>query len=91
MRKLYAKWMYEWEDRLCSRATDRKVRPFEWGLEWTRDWPVSRDNPQNGHDSHSYLRLLNRAALESSDRFFEYDPPTDFALEGNLLRFTSAV
>ena len=91
MRKLYAKWMYDWEDRLCSRATDRKVRPFEWGLEWTRDWPVSRDNPQNGHDSHSYLRLLNRAALESSDKFFAYQPPTDFELEGNLLRFTSAV
>ena len=91
MRKLYAKWMYDWEDRLCSRATDRKVRPFEWGLEWTRDWPVSRDHPQNGHDSHSYLRLLNRAALESSDKFFAYELPTDFELEGNLLRFTSAV
>ena len=91
MRKLYAKWMYDWEDRLCSRATDRKVRPFEWGLEWTRDWPVSRDHPQNGHDSHSYLRLLNRAALESSDSFFSYETPADFELQGNLLRFTSAV
>jgi len=60
MRKLYARWMYDWEDRLCSRATDRMVRPFDWGLEWTRDWPVSLQNPQNGHDSHSYLRLLNR-------------------------------
>jgi dienelactone hydrolase len=91
MRKLYAKWMYDWEDHLCSLATDRKVRPFEWGLEWTRDWPVSREHPQNGHDSHSYLRLLNRAALESSESFFSYLTPTDFALEGNLLRFTSAV
>jgi dienelactone hydrolase len=91
MRKLYARWMYEWEDRLCSSATNRIVRPFDWGLEWTRDWPVSHDNPQNGHDSHAYLQLLNRAALESSDQFFAYQSPTDFELTGNLLRFTSAV
>ena len=91
MRKLYARWMYDWEDRLCSGATNRVVRPFEWGLEWTRGWPVSRQNPQNGHDSHAYLRLLNRAALESSDQFFAYESPTDFELTGNLLRFTSAV
>jgi dienelactone hydrolase len=91
MRKLYARWMYDWEDRLCSGATNRVVRPFEWGLEWTRSWPVSRQNPQNGHDSHTYLRLLNRAALESSDQFFAYESPRDFELTGNLLRFTSAV
>src|SRR6202140_1354669 len=91
MRKLYARWMYDWEDRLCSGATNRVVRPFEWGLEWTRGWPVSRQNPQNGHDSHAYLRLLNRAALESSDQFFAYESPTDFELTGNLLRFTSPV
>jgi hypothetical protein len=34
---------------------------------------------------------LNRAALESSDEFFGYTPPSDFSLEGNRLRFTSAV
>ena len=81
----------DWENRLCSRATDRVVRPFEWGLEWTRDWPVAREHPQNGHDPDAYLRLLNRAALESSDEFFAYTPPADFELQGNLLRFTSAV
>ncbi len=83
--------MYDWENRLCSGATNRVVRPFDWGLEWTRDWPVTRQNPQNGHDSHAYLQLLNRAALESSDQFFAYESPTDFELTGNLLRFTSAV
>ena len=34
---------------------------------------------------------LNRAALESSDEFFSYRTPSDFSLDGNLLRFTSAV
>ncbi|HTD43326.1 MAG TPA: hypothetical protein VK687_04060 [Bryobacteraceae bacterium] len=76
---------------MCSRATDRVVRPFEWGLEWTREWPCARLMPRNGHDPQGYLGLLNRASLESSDDFFGYEPPTDFKLEGNLLRFTSAV
>jgi dienelactone hydrolase len=91
MQKLYARWIYDWEARLCSRATDRVVRPFEWGLEWTRQWPCALRMPRNGHDPEGYLGLLNRAALESSDDFFGYQPPTDFKLEGNLLRFTSAV
>jgi len=91
MLKLYARWIYDWEARLCSRATDRVVRPFEWGLEWTREWPCAHRLPRNGHGPQGYLGLLNRAALESSDDFFGYQPPADFALEGNLLRFTSAV
>jgi hypothetical protein len=37
------------------------------------------------------LKALGQAALEASDEFFGYRPPTDFALEGQLLRFTSAV
>jgi dienelactone hydrolase len=91
MRKLYARWMYDWENRLCFRATDRVVRPFEWGLEWAERWPHTKDIPQNGHNPAEYLHTLNEAALASSDEFFGYTPPTDFSLDGNLLRFTSAV
>jgi dienelactone hydrolase len=91
MTGLYARWMYDWEDRLCSRATNRTVRPFEWGLEWTQGWPCTQRVPRNGHDALEHLRALNRAALESSDEFYGYTPPADFSLEGNRLRFTSAV
>jgi dienelactone hydrolase len=91
MRKLYARWITDWENQLCSRATDRVERPFDWGLEWTSDWPVTREHPRNGHLPEEYLRLLNRAALEASDEFFAYTPPADYELQGNLLRFTSAV
>ena len=67
MGKLYAKWMHDWETRLCLAATDRVVRPFDWGLEWTNQWPVTRQNPRNGHDAPaSYLRLLNQLALLAS-------------------------
>src|SRR5258708_534394 len=82
--------MTAWENRLCSAATNRVVRPFEWGIEWTSRWPCTEDFPRNGHDPETYLRILNRMALESSDEFFAYTPPSDFALEGNILRFTSA-
>src|SRR5215471_18821288 len=88
---IYAKWMNEWENRLCSRATDRVVRPFEWGLEWARAWPGAERIPQNGHTPHAYLRELNEAAVARSDEFFGYETPSDFQLEANLLRFTSAV
>ena len=91
MDTLYGRWMLAWENRLCSRATNRVVRPFDWGLEWTRGWPCTERFPRNGHDPESYLRLLNRAGIESSDEFFAYETPADFSLDGNLLRFTSAV
>jgi hypothetical protein len=91
MKKLYGRWMENWEDRLCSRATNRVVRPFEWGLEWTRDWPVAKRMPQNGHDAHAYLKVLNQHALEHSAEFFGYQPPSDFALRDRMLTFTSAV
>ncbi len=92
--------MYDWENRLCSAATDRIVRPFEWGLEWTHQWPCALSNPQNGHSPGEYLRHLNQLALASSDEFFAYQPPADFSLqvekeengkEKRILRFTSAV
>lgn len=91
MLKAYAKWMEEWENRLCSRATNRVVRPFEWGLEWTAGWPMAQKIPPNGHDPEGYLRQLNQAAIQSSEEFFGYETPRDFRLEGNMLRFTSAV
>jgi dienelactone hydrolase len=91
MRGIYARWILDWENQLCSRATNRVVRPFEWGLEWTHTWPVTKHHPRNGHPPHDYLKALNRAALEASDEFFGYRPPSDFKLAGKLLEFTSAV
>jgi Alpha/beta hydrolase domain containing 18 len=91
MLDFYARWILDWENRLCSRATNRVVRPFEWGLEWAEQWPCARQYPRNGHHPHTYLTLLNRAALESSDDFFGYDPPSGFTLRDGLLQFSSPV
>ena len=91
METLYARWMKDWENRLCFRATNRVVRPFDWGLEWTGDWPTAQQNPRNGHTPAEYLRVLNDAVLESSDEFFSYKTPSDFELDGKILRFTSPI
>ena len=39
MRQRYQNWMHDWETRLTTRDTNRIVRPFDWGVEWTRGWP----------------------------------------------------
>ncbi len=87
MRTLYARWMYDWENRLCSVSTNRVVRPFDWGLEWTRELPSAP--AVNGADPYQYLNAFNDAALATPEQFFDYETPNDFRLEGDLLRFTS--
>jgi hypothetical protein len=83
--------MLGWENRLAFRATNRVVRPFEWGLEWTEGWPAAARLPRNGHGPGEYLRDLNVAIVGSSDEFFGYETPGEFRLDGDLLKFASPV
>jgi alpha/beta hydrolase family protein len=83
--------MDQWENELCSRATDRIVRPFEYGLEWTRGWPCVREAPENGTDPLQYIVLLNERAIANSPEFFGYRSPGRFELRGDWVEFTSAV
>jgi hypothetical protein len=91
MSDLYRRWIENWENRLCSRATTRTVRPFEWGLEWTRSWPTAQRAPRNGHDAYAYLKLLNQKVVESSAEFFGYPAIASFTLRDGLLEFDSPV
>ncbi len=47
MRKRYQRWMHDWEYRLTTRDTNRVVRPLEYGLEWTRQWPFAAEPPES--------------------------------------------
>ncbi len=85
----YRNWMDRWENELCFRATDRVVRDFEYGLEWTRHWPGVK-YPATA-DPVEYLIGLNRSAIANSEAFFGYGRPSDFRLNGEWLEFTSAV
>jgi len=87
---IYAWYMADWENRLCFRATNRVVRPFDWGMEFTGSWPITGVR-RNGHSDEEYLALLNRQAVANSDEFFGYDRPADFRLDGNRLTFPSPV
>jgi hypothetical protein len=87
----YKNWMDQWENELCFRSTDRVVRPFEYGLEWTKDWPCAQDFPSDGRSPSQYVIDLNRRAIADSERFFGYVKPTDFKLENDWLQFSSPV
>ena len=91
MNRLYRRRLDAWEHRLVTKTTNRVVRPFEWGIEWTANWPCAAQNPHDGQDPGTYLTGLNQAAVSNSDEFFAYRTPSDFQLEGNRLRFTSPV
>ncbi len=51
--------MGAWEMDLATRSTDRVVRPFDWGLDWTAHWPIQSAEP----DPETRNRELNRKAV----------------------------
>lgn len=87
----YSRRMLAWENELCNRATNRVVRPFEWGLDWVERWPEARLTPQNGHTPEAYIRLLNEIAIRDSVSFFDYAKPHEFSLVGDHVQFRSPV
>lgn len=77
--------MYGWETRLTTRDTNRVVRPFDWGMEWAREWPgVNGNFGSAAADPASFLHQLNREIVADSDRFFSYRTPSDFRLERRI-------
>ena len=79
MRQRYQNWMHTWETRLTTRDTNRVVRPFDWGVEWTRGWPGV--NGDHHKAPESFFHHLNRHIVAHSDQFFSYRTPTDFRIE----------
>lgn len=83
MPSLYARWMHNWETRLTSVDNNRVVRPLEWGIEWTREWPCRNGflPARSNAECERYLSEYNVRAVASSDEFFTYQSPSDFRLE----------
>ena len=74
----------KWEHSLSRRDTNRKIRPFEWGIEFTGDGA-------SAGDPRKYLVEYARAALAHSDEYHSFKPVADYRLEGRHLTFTSPV
>lgn len=73
-----------WEQSLSRRDTNRKVRAFEWGLEFIC-----------GHNSiadpKAFLMHYAKQAIRESDWYHSYEPVSDWRLEGQHLTFSSPV
>jgi hypothetical protein len=75
---------HAWERRLASVDTNRVVRPFEWGLDWieldqTPVEPVAR------------IKAWTAGVMAATDQYYSLPPTRDFVLEGDVLRFPSAL
>jgi hypothetical protein len=73
-----------WELRLAEKDRNRRVRPFEWGLDFVQDGTPATD-------PKSYLIEHSRRVLLDSDRHHSYEPVLDYQLDGSHLTFTSAL
>ena len=75
---------HAWERRLAAAATDRIIRPFEWGTEWI--------DGVDGHPSPA-TRLEQWAdqMVGASDEFFALAERGRFTLSGEWLTYPSAL
>lgn len=89
--------LHAWERRLASVDTNRRVRPFEWGLEWLDMVPGrpldagGRSNVAAGEHPLSRVMTWAQRATQESDQFFSAPPTDDYELEDGVLRFPSAL
>ena len=82
---MIARAFHSWERRLASVSTDRLPRPFEWGLEWLADQALPDGDPRVA------LQVWGEATIARGAEFYRVEPATDYALDGDMLTFTSAI
>ena len=75
---------HEWERRLAAAATDRVIRPFEWGADWLHD------DTADGSEADRLERWA-AAMLAESDRFYALEATDDYTLTADRLTFPSAI
>jgi hypothetical protein len=79
---LLSRLFFLWEQSLSRRDTNRKVRAFEWGLEFVASG-LRAENPR------LFMLDYARRAVAESDAYHSYRPVRDWKLEGRHLAFTS--
>lgn len=82
---MLARVFHGWERRLAASATDRVLRPFDWGTEWLEFDGV------DGGDAAVRLERWADWAVAESHQFYALEPEGAFELRGDRLTFPSAV
>ncbi len=88
--RVISRAFHTWERRLASAATNRSVRPFEWGLDWLADHPSIPETDER-FDPAGLLQTWGEQTTQVSERFYDVTPADDYALVDGVLTFTSAV
>jgi hypothetical protein len=74
-----------YEHRRWTTDDNRRVQPFDWGLEYI-------DGAPRDPDPAAHVRRYARHAIESSDEWFATTPANDYRLDSeNVLTFTSSI
>jgi hypothetical protein len=73
---------YRWEQSLSRRDTNRRIYPFDWGLEFVSDGPPV-ENPK------VFLMDYARRAVAGSNAYHSYPSVQDWQLNDRHLTFTS--
>ncbi len=74
-----------YEHRRWTTDDNRRVQPFDWGLEHIGGSPA---DPNPG----DYVRQYAKRAIENSEDWFATSPATDYHLDNeNVLTFTSSI
>ncbi|HSL22503.1 MAG TPA: alpha/beta hydrolase family protein [Vicinamibacterales bacterium] len=80
-------WIFHaWERRLAAIATDRVVRPFEWGLEWLDEQAGAPEAPPA-----AVVDAWASTVMRDSDAFYHVTPADAYVLDGERLTFPSAL
>ena len=78
------RYMHNREREAAMRDDNRIVRPFEWGTEYIADHA-------NGSDPQKLFSEYSRNTLANSEEFFCSPEIADFALNGDILTWTSGI
>ena len=75
----------QYEHRRWTTDDNRRVQPFDWGLEHI-------GGARDAADPAAYVREYSKWAIEHSKQWFEVTPASDYALDAEgVLTFTSSV
>lgn len=77
---LYQNWIYRREHTLTLRDRNRRIFPFEWGLEWL-------GQREDVEDPLSFLERYAEKALKNSDSYFNPPELRDWELRKEILTF----